>query len=199
MSGPDPQESAVRVLGGRYEVGALLGTGGMAEVYAAKDRRLGRAVAVKVLRPDLANDESVRARFQREAHSAASLNHPAIVGVHDTGDDTSEPFIVMELVPGHTLRETIRAGEPLELDQALRITCDILTALEFAHQGGIVHRDIKPGNIMITPDGTVKVMDFGISRAITDNVTVTQTVVGTPAYLSPEHAEGRPVDFRSDL
>jgi len=187
------------VLAGRYELGELLGTGGMAQVYAATDRRLGRTVAVKLLRPDLADDDSVRARFQREAHSAASLNHPAIVGVHDTGDGTAEPFIVMEFVPGRTLRETMTEGQPMAVDQALRITSDVLTALEFAHQGGIVHRDIKPGNIMITPDGVVKVMDFGISRAVTDHVTITQTVVGTPAYLSPEHAEGRPVDFRSDL
>ena len=208
-SGADPGEAPVggevrgdrsgRVLAGRYELGQMLGSGGMAEVYAAADRRLGRTVAVKVLRPDLARDESVRSRFRREAQSAASLNHPTVVAVHDTGDDASEPFIVMEYVPGHTLRDVMQRGQPMPTSQALAITAGVLTALEIAHRAGIVHRDIKPGNVMITPDGAVKVMDFGIARAMSDDLTITQTVVGTPAYLSPEHAEGRPVDVRSDL
>ena len=190
------------MLAGRYELAQLLGTGGMAEVYAAVDRRLGRTVAVKVLRSELAHDESVRSRFRREAQSAASLNHPTVVAVHDTGDlgdDVGEPFIVMEYVPGHTLRDVMHRGQPMPVDYALEITAGVLTALEFAHRAGIVHRDIKPGNIMLTPDGVVKVMDFGIARALNDDLTITQTVVGTPAYLSPEHAEGQPVDERSDL
>ncbi len=199
MSSPDGGDSTGRVLAGRYELGRLLGSGGMAEVYAALDRRLGRTVAVKVLRPDLARDESVRVRFRREAQSAASLNHPTVVAVHDTGDDPAEPFIVMEYVPGSTLRDVMHRGQPMPVDQALDITMGVLTALELAHRADIVHRDIKPGNIMLTPDGAVKVMDFGISRALGDDPTITQTVVGTPAYLSPEHAEGRPVDVRSDL
>ncbi|MCL2468175.1 MAG: protein kinase [Micrococcales bacterium] len=188
-----------RVLADRYELGQVLGSGGWAVVHSAYDRRLTRTVAVKVLRPELAASASVRARFRREAQSAARLNHPSIVSVHDTSDEGPEPFIVMEHVPGTTLREMMPEGRALPIGQALAITTGVLTALEYAHEMGIVHRDIKPGNIMITPQGVVKVMDFGIARAMNDDMTITMTVIGTPAYLSPEHADGQLVDTRSDL
>jgi len=188
-----------RVLGDRYELGELLGVGGWAMVYSAYDRRLTRRVAVKVLRPELAVDDSIRARFRREAQSAAGLNHPSIVSVHDSSDDGPHPFIVMEYVPGPTLRETMPDGRPMPVGQALAIIGGVLDALGYAHQMGIVHRDIKPSNIIITPQGVVKVMDFGIARAMNVDRTITMTVVGTPAYLSPEHADGLLVDTRSDL
>ncbi|NJP43037.1 Stk1 family PASTA domain-containing Ser/Thr kinase [Actinacidiphila epipremni] len=195
-----------RRLGGRYELGSVLGRGGMAEVYLAHDTRLGRTVAVKTLRADLARDPSFQARFRREAQSAASLNHPSIVAVYDTGEDyvdgVSIPYIVMEYVDGSTLRELLHSGRKLLPERALEMTVGILQALEYSHRAGIVHRDIKPANVMLTRTGQVKVMDFGIARAMGDaGMTMTQTaaVIGTAQYLSPEQAKGEQVDARSDL
>ncbi|MBO1336822.1 Stk1 family PASTA domain-containing Ser/Thr kinase [Streptomyces sp. VRA16 Mangrove soil] len=195
-----------RRLGGRYELGQVLGRGGMAEVYLAHDTRLGRTVAVKTLRVDLARDPSFQARFRREAQSAASLNHPAIVAVYDTGEDyvdqVSIPYIVMEYVDGSTLRELLHSGRKLLPERAMEMTVGILQALEYSHRAGIVHRDIKPANVMLTRTGQVKVMDFGIARAMGDSgMTMTQTaaVIGTAQYLSPEQAKGEQVDARSDL
>ncbi|WP_369223752.1 Stk1 family PASTA domain-containing Ser/Thr kinase [Streptomyces sp. R39] len=195
-----------RRLGGRYELGHVLGRGGMAEVYLAHDTRLGRTVAVKTLRADLARDPSFQARFRREAQSAASLNHPAIVAVYDTGEDyidgVSIPYIVMEYVDGSTLRELLHSGRKLLPERSMEMTIGILQGLEYAHRSGIVHRDIKPANVMLTRNGQVKVMDFGIARAMGDaGMTMTQTaaVIGTAQYLSPEQAKGEQVDARSDL
>jgi serine/threonine-protein kinase len=198
-------------IGGRYELGEMLGRGGMAEVRKGTDVRLGRTVAVKRLRTDLASDATFQARFRREAQSAASLNHPAIVSVYDTGEELSEgpdghsvaqPYIVMEYVAGRTLREILREGRKILPERALEITSGVLSALDYSHRAGIVHRDIKPGNVMLTPSGDVKVMDFGIARALSDaQSTMTQTaaVVGTAQYLSPEQARGETVDSRSDV
>ncbi len=202
--------SDVRRLGDRYQVGELLGRGGMAEVHEGRDLRLGRRVAIKILKPELARDPSFLARFRREAQSAASLNHPNVVAVYDTGEDvlgagaTAEtvPFIVMELVEGITLKELLASGNKLVPERALEITSGILAALDYSHRHGIVHRDIKPGNVMLTTSGAVKVMDFGIARATADaglTGTSTSTVMGTAAYLSPEQAQGLSVDSRSDL
>lgn len=200
-----------RVLAGRYEVGELIGRGGMAEVHIGYDSRLSRTVAIKLLRGDLAEDPTFHARFRREAQSAAALNHPAIVAVYDTGEEavtdaqgkqTALPFIVMEYVEGHTVRELLKEGAAVPIDEAVEIVVGVLGALEYAHNEGIVHRDIKPGNVMLTPTGQVKVMDFGIARAMSDQqATMTQTnsVVGTAQYLSPEQARGEVVDHRSDL
>ncbi|WP_432487318.1 Stk1 family PASTA domain-containing Ser/Thr kinase [Kineococcus sp. SYSU DK018] len=204
-------QASPRLLGGRYEVGALLGRGGMAEVHVARDTRLGRMVAVKLLRSDLARDPSFQTRFRREAQAAAGLNHPSIVAVYDTGADrvtehggahVDLPWIVMEYVEGRTLRDMLRTDHPLSTTEALSITEGVLGALEYSHRMGIVHRDIKPANVMITPAGEVKVMDFGIARAVSDSsATLTQTsaVMGTAQYLSPEQARGETVDTRSDL
>lgn len=202
---------APRILGGRYEVGELIGRGGMAEVHIGHDTRLGRTVAVKILRSDLARDPSFQARFRREAQAAAALNHPAIVAVYDTGEDVSVepsgavshvPFIVMEYVEGHTVRDILRDGAAVPIEEAVEITAGVLSALEYSHHAGIVHRDIKPANVMLTPAGAVKVMDFGIARAMADaagTMTQTQAVIGTAQYLSPEQARGEQVDSRSDL
>jgi serine/threonine-protein kinase len=203
--------SATRLLGGRYQVGELIGRGGMAEVHAGHDTRLGRTVAIKMLRSDLARDPSFLARFRREAQSAAGLNHPAIVAVYDSGEDEDTesgggkvalPYIVMEYVEGRTLREVLNELSVMEPDDAARVTEGVLDALSYSHRMGIVHRDIKPANVMLTPAGAVKVMDFGIARAIADTaatMTQTQSVIGTAQYLSPEQAQGNPVDARSDL
>ena len=200
-----------RVLGNRYEVGGLLGRGGMAEVHSGRDARLGRTVAIKLLRTDLARDPVFQARFRREAQSAAALNHPAVVAVYDTGEEqviesggapVNLPYIVMEHVEGRTLREELGPGQHLGVAQALEVTSGVLTALEYSHRMGIVHRDIKPANVMLTPTGDVKVMDFGIARAMSDassTMTQTQAVIGTAQYLSPEQALGEAVDARSDL
>jgi beta-lactam-binding protein with PASTA domain/predicted Ser/Thr protein kinase len=202
--GPGP---TVRI-GGRYELGELLGRGGMAEVRSATDLRLGRTVAVKRLRTDLATDPTFQARFRREAQAAAGLNHPNIVSVYDTGEELApdgshvQPFIVMEYVAGRTLRDVLEEGRKILPERALEITREILAALDYSHRAGIVHRDIKPANVMLTPSGQVKVMDFGIARAVEDGTaTVTQTaaVVGTAQYLSPEQARGETVDSRSDV
>ncbi|MEE6287038.1 Stk1 family PASTA domain-containing Ser/Thr kinase [Georgenia sp. MJ173] len=200
-----------KVLGGRYEVHDLIGRGGMAEVYIGHDRRLSRTVAIKVLRSDLARDPMFQTRFRREAQSAAALNHPAIVSVYDTGEDdvvttrgesVHVPYIVMEYVEGHTVRSLLTDGTAVPIDEAGEIVVGVLSALAYSHREGIVHRDIKPGNVMLTPTGQVKVMDFGIARAMADSAaTMTQThaVVGTAQYLSPEQARGEVVDARSDI
>lgn len=200
-----------RILAGRYEVGELIGRGGMAEVHIGHDTRLGRTVAIKILRSDLARDPSFQNRFRREAQSAAALNHPAIVSVYDTGEDVFTeptgvvahvPFIVMEYVEGHTVRDILRDGAAVPIEEAVEITAGVLSALEYSHHAGIVHRDIKPANVMLTPTGAVKVMDFGIARAVADSaatMTQTQAVIGTAQYLSPEQARGETVDARSDL
>jgi eukaryotic-like serine/threonine-protein kinase len=195
-----------RLLGGRYELEGVVGRGGMAEVFRARDIRLDRIVAVKTLRDDLARDQTFQARFRREAQSAASLNHPSIVAVYDTGEDmvghTPVPYIVMEYVDGRTLRDLLRDDRRLLPERALEITDGVLRALDYSHRNGIVHRDIKPGNVMLTRTGDVKVMDFGIARAVSDaQATMTQTaqVIGTAQYLSPEQARGERVDARSDL
>ncbi|TDC83184.1 Stk1 family PASTA domain-containing Ser/Thr kinase, partial [Actinomadura sp. 7K507] len=198
--------SQPRLLGGRYELETVIGRGGMAEVYRARDLRLDRVVAVKTLRSDLARDPTFQARFRREAQSAASLNHPSVIAVYDTGEDmigeNSIPYIVMEYVDGSTLRDLLRENRALLPDKALEITDGILRALDYSHRGGIVHRDIKPANVMLTRQHEVKVMDFGIARAMADSAaTMTQTaqVIGTAQYLSPEQARGERVDARSDI
>ena len=192
-----------RLLGGRYQLGAVIGRGGMAEVLLARDLRLDREVAVKVLRTDLARDPSFQGRFRREAQAAASLDAPSIVTVYDTGEgDDGVPYIVMERVQGRTLREVLQTEGRLLPQRALEVTADVCAALEVAHAAGIVHRDIKPANVMLTPSGEIKVMDFGIARAAADSsATMTQTaaVIGTAAYLSPEQARGEHVDARSDI
>jgi serine/threonine-protein kinase len=194
------------MLGGRYELDGVVGRGGMAEVYRARDIRLDRIVAIKTLRDDLARDQTFQARFRREAQSAASLNHPSIVAVYDTGEDmvgpTPVPYIVMEYVDGRTLRDLLRDDRRLLPERAAEIADGVLRALDYSHRNGIVHRDIKPGNVMLTRTGEVKVMDFGIARAVSDaQATMTQTaqVIGTAQYLSPEQARGERVDARSDL
>jgi serine/threonine-protein kinase len=189
------------LLGARYLLGEMIGTGGMADVYLAQDQRLSREVAIKILRSDLAKDPLFVARFRKEAKAAAGLNHPAIVAVYDSGEDPA-PYIVMELVSGHTLRDLIHDGERLPLQRALEIGEGILAGLEYSHARHIVHRDIKPANVMITEKGDVKVMDFGIARAMDDlgaTLTSTWNVVGTAQYLSPEQAVGEPADLRSDI
>ena len=195
-----------QIIGGRYELGELLGRGGMAEVRQGRDIRLDRIVAIKRLRTDLASDPTFQARFRREAQSAAALNHPTIVAVYDTGEEVlngqTVPYIVMEYVEGQTLRDVLRLGETLLPERALEIVAGVLRALSYSHRAGIVHRDIKPANVMLTPAGEVKVMDFGIARAVADtSATMTQTaaVIGTAQYLSPEQARGAQVDARSDI
>ena len=203
--------TAQRILNGRYELGELIGRGGMADVHRGIDTRLGRTVAIKLLRPDLARDPQFQARFKREAQAVAALNHPSIVAIYDTGDhavpgDAHDqirvPYIVMEYVEGQTLRDLIRAKD-ITIDQAISYTLGVLSALEYSHKAGIVHRDIKPANVMFCKNSDmVKVMDFGIARAMADSaatMTQTQAVVGTAQYLSPEQARGETVDARSDL
>jgi len=204
--------SNVRMLGDRYEIGEVIGRGGMAEVHESRDIRLGRRVAIKILRPDLARDPDFQVRFRREAQSAAALNHPNIVAVYDTGEDRLDveeggtqivvPYIVMEFVDGMTLRQLLASGRRLLPERALEIASGVLSGLDYAHRHGIVHRDIKPGNVMLTRSGDVKVMDFGIARAINElntSITATSAVMGTAQYLSPEQARGEIVDARSDL
>jgi serine/threonine-protein kinase len=195
-----------KMLGERYELGAMIGTGGMADVYLAQDVRLNRQVAIKILRSDLARDPSFVTRFNKEALSVAALNHPGIVSVYDSGKEDSPsgamPYIVMEYVEGKTLREIVNKGERFALNRAVEITEGILIALQYSHKNGIIHRDIKPGNIMITDNGDVKVMDFGIARALADTgatMTSTWNIIGTAQYLSPEQATGTQADARSDL
>jgi eukaryotic-like serine/threonine-protein kinase len=199
-----------RLLGGRYQLGAIIGRGGMADVIEANDIRLGRKVAIKLMRRELASDPLFLARFRREAQAAAGLNHPTIVAVYDSGEDVvgsgteaaSLPYIVMELVEGQTVRDILRSGTGFTAERALQVARDVLTALDYSHRNGIVHRDIKPANIMITKGGAIKVMDFGIARAMSDSgntLTASQTVMGTAQYLSPEQARGAEADARSDI
>lgn len=200
----------VRQLAGRYDVGDLIGRGGMADVHVGHDNRLGRRVAIKLLKPALANDPAFRTRFRREAQDAAKMAHPTIVRIFDAGEETARdargidtlvPFIVMEYVDGRLLKDIVAEG-PLEPAEACRIIEQVLTALEYSHRAGVVHRDIKPGNIMIAANGQVKVMDFGIARAISDSsatIAETSAIVGTASYFSPEQARGETVDARTDL
>lgn len=193
-------------LSSRYELGEIIGFGGMSEVHKACDLRLNRDVAIKVLRADLARDPTFYLRFKREAQNAAALNHPAIVAVYDTGEAEIDggplPYIVMEYVDGDTLRDIVRSEGPLPPRRAMEVVADVCAALDFSHKAGIVHRDMKPANIMINQAGAVKVMDFGIARAIADAanpMTQTAAVIGTAQYLSPEQARGETVDARSDV
>ncbi|MGV8858443.1 Stk1 family PASTA domain-containing Ser/Thr kinase [Rhodoglobus sp.] len=200
----------VRQLAGRYQIGELLGHGGMADVHLGMDSRLGRRVAIKLLKPSLANDPAFRTRFRREAHDAAKMAHPTIVRIFDageesvidsTGHETLIPFIIMEYVDGRLLKDIVAEG-PLAPAEATRIVAQVLTALEYSHRAGVVHRDIKPGNIMVTTGGQVKVMDFGIARAVSDSaatIAESSAIVGTAQYFSPEQARGESVDARSDL
>ncbi|ATY16931.1 serine/threonine protein kinase [Amycolatopsis sp. AA4] len=195
-----------RLLSNRYELGDTLGYGGMSEVHHGHDVRLGREVAIKVLRADLARDPQFQERFRREAQNAAALNHPAIVAVYDTGEANTDvgplPYIVMEYVEGRTLRDIVKTEGPLSQKRAMEVMADVCAALDFSHRHGIVHRDVKPANVMITKNGAVKVMDFGIARAMHDGqsaMTQTAAVIGTAQYLSPEQARGESVDARSDV
>jgi len=201
-----------RILADRYRVDEVIGHGGMAQVHRGYDLTLGREVAIKILDPDLARDTAFRTRFRMEAQAASRMSHPSIVRVFDAGDPStgpgtqgpeagSEPYIVMELVHGTLLKDVIAAG-PLSVEDAIRYADGILEALDYSHRAGVVHRDIKPGNVMITEDGTVKVMDFGIARAVSDSsstVAETTQIIGTAAYFSPEQAKGESVDARTDL
>ncbi|OEI68111.1 serine/threonine protein kinase [Curtobacterium sp. ER1/6] len=202
--------AGITLLANRYEIGDVIGRGGMATVHVGTDTRLGRKVAVKLLKPSLANDPAFRIRFRQEAQAAARMAHPTIVRVYDAGEETvtepsgaevQVPYIVMEHVDGRALSDVLEDG-PLAPAEAVRITEGILTALEYSHRAGVVHRDIKPANVMVTHSGQVKVMDFGIARAITDtSATVAQTtsILGTASYFSPEQARGETVDARTDL
>ncbi len=202
--------AAPRLLAGRYQIGELLGRGGMADVHLGLDARLGRKVAIKLLKPSLANDPAFRTRFRQEAQAAARMAHPSIVRVFDAGEEIARdssgrelqvPFIVMEHVEGRLLKDLVAEG-PMPAEQAIHIVAGILTALEYSHRAGVVHRDIKPGNVMVTSTGQVKVMDFGIARAISDSsATIAQTsaILGTAQYFSPEQARGEAVDARTDL
>ncbi|WP_363549995.1 Stk1 family PASTA domain-containing Ser/Thr kinase [Microbacterium sp. LWH12-1.2] len=199
-----------RVLAGRYRVDELIGYGGMAKVYRGQDLTLGREVAIKILDPDLARDTAFRTRFRLEAQAASRMSHPSIVRVYDAGDSTTTsgaagsedpPYIVMELVKGTLLKDII-AGGPVPVADAVRYIDGILEALDYSHRAGVIHRDIKPGNVMVTDKGQVKVMDFGIARAVSDSsstVAETTQIIGTAAYFSPEQAKGEPVDARADL
>ncbi|WP_204962423.1 Stk1 family PASTA domain-containing Ser/Thr kinase [Microbacterium dextranolyticum] len=199
-----------RILSDRYEVGDLIGRGGMASVYRGRDVTLGREVAIKILKRELAADNTFRTRFRLEAQAASRMSHPTIVRVYDAGEDTrtepdgsvrAVPYIVMELVSGRLLKDIVEDG-PVPIADAIRYTDGILEALEYSHRAGVVHRDIKPGNVMVTASGQVKVMDFGIARAVSDSsstVAETTSIIGTAAYFSPEQAKGEPVDSRADV
>src|SRR5262245_22389350 len=191
------------VFNGRFELRRRLGKGGMAEVFLARDLQLDRPVAVKVLFPEYATDPNFVARFRREAQAAANLNHPNIVSVYDWGQEHGTYFIVMEYVDGTSLADMLRTGGALSVDQTTDVATDVAAALGHAHAAGMLHRDIKPGNILITPTGSVKVADWGIGRAmdaaVEDNLTQTGAVMGTATYFSPEQAQGLPLDNRSDL
>ena len=193
-----------RVLAGRYRVDELIGHGGMAKVYRGYDLTLGRAVAIKILDPELARDNAFRTRFRLEAQSASRMSHPSIVRVYDAGDPSTTdsstdepPYIIMELISGTLLKDIIAKG-PVPVEDAVRYVDGILEALDYSHRAGVVHRDIKPGNVMVTDKGQVKVMDFGIARAVSDSsstVAETTQIIGTAAYFSPEQAKGEPVSY----
>lgn len=205
-----PMNDSARIIAGRYELGQLIGRGGMAEVYSGVDTRLGRTIAIKLLKADLAADSSFEARFRQEAQASARMAHPTIVRVYDAGDEVTVdingverhlPYIVMELVRGEVLRDILRQRK-LTQQEAIAYATGVLTALEFSHAAGVIHRDIKPANVMITEANAIKVMDFGIARAVSDSsATLAQTngIVGTAQYFSPEQARGETVDHRTDL
>src|SRR5271154_3247469 len=189
-----------QVFSNRYRIEREIAHGGMAEVYLARDQSLDRLVALKALFPEFAREPSFVERFRREAQAAANLNHPNIVAIYDWGQEDGTYFIVMEYVEGRSLRDLIRSQGPLDAGQAADITAEIASALAFAHRSGVVHRDVKPGNVLLTQSGTVKVTDFGIARAGTsDGLTQTGSVMGTATYFSPEQAQGLAVDGRSDV
>jgi eukaryotic-like serine/threonine-protein kinase len=196
-----PENPAPRVFSGRYELNHLIARGGMAEVYRARDRLLDRPVALKVLFPELSVDRSFVERFRREAQAAANLSHPNIVPVFDWGEDSGTYFIVMEFVDGKPLSSILKTAGPLAADRTAEIAAPVAGALGYAHKHGVVHRDVKPGNVLITDDGQVKVTDFGIARAVNTEESLTQTgaVMGTATYFSPEQAEGMGVDARTDI
>lgn len=207
----EERRSQPRVLGGRYEIGEVMGRRGMANVHQGRDLRSGRLVAIKVLRKDLAQDPLFRSRFRREARTLAGLDHPTIVALRDTGYEEVEsgstgllrvPFIVLEHVAGRSLQDLLRSGRPLPHRESIDYQLGVLSALAFSHRAGIIHRDIKPGNVMITPEGVVKVLDFGIARTHGDptaTMTQAQAFLGTPTYVSPEQVRGETADVRSDL
>lgn len=195
--------STGELVDGRYRLGPQLGQGGMAVVHEAEDTRLRRAVAVKLLRPELARDPAFRARFEHEARAAARLSHPNVVAVHDTGEYAGVPYIVMERLPGDTLADRLRPG-PLPEREVVDVALDVLAALDAAHRAGIVHRDVKPANVLFTADGRAKVADFGIAKALTPGPsdhdhTSTNLIVGTPAYVAPERWAGAPASAASDV
>lgn len=193
-------QQTTHILSDRYELGPLLGQGGMARVHRGLDRHLRRPVAIKVLAPPFDRDKGFVERFRREARTAAGLSHPSIVAVFDSGSDDGTHFIVTELVEGETLADRLRRDGPMAPDDAVGVAVDVCRALEAAHARGLIHRDIKPGNVMLLPDGRVKVVDFGIARAAgSDTLTGTGVVLGSSAYLSPEQASGKGVDERADL
>ncbi|MDV7133259.1 serine/threonine-protein kinase [Williamsia muralis] len=189
---------APETLAGRYELRGLLGHGGMGDVYDGWDLRLGRPVAVKVLRSDLAAAADIRLRFESEARTAATINHPNVVAVYDSGEDGGRPFIVMERLPGRTLADEI-AEAPVSPDRVRVVLADVLSALGAAHAAGVLHRDIKPGNVLFSTAGAVKVTDFGIAKTAESNQTATGEVLGTVAYLSPDRIEGKPAGVTDDL
>src|SRR4051812_16647742 len=187
------------LIDGRYRVIKRLGSGGMADVYLVEDQQLGRRVALKLLYRRLAQDVQFVERFRREASSAAQLQHPNIVSIFDRGEWDGTYYIAMEYIEGRTLKQIVRERGPAPPDAAVDIVLQILRAARFAHQRGVVHRDIKPHNVLIDEEGRVKVADFGIARAGASDMTETGSVMGTAQYLSPEQAQGKPVDARSDL
>lgn len=201
MVAPEDPVATGRQYGGRYQIKRSIASGGMAEVFVARDALLNRPVALKLMHPEFAGNKSFVERFRREAQAAASLNDPRIVSIYDWGSDDGTYFIVMEYVEGKTLAEIIRSSGPLEIVSAVRIAADVCGGLHLAHKKGIIHRDVKPANIALTATGQTKVMDFGIARAASDGAQVTQTgmIIGTAGYFSPEQAQGKPVDARSDV